>query len=115
MTCPKISCCGRIVDLTFNQAKLLVGTVHTTHLDGRTLEYNIITYTKESNKNNRVHRYSWLFNTLIHFHQLMELMMTGGLYTWYNNQKCPKLDKILVCDKEWEGVFQYAIVNVRDI
>ena len=76
-------------------------------------DFNIIRYAKERNKNNRVHRYSGLFNTLIHFHGLRELMMTGGLYTWYNNQECPileKLDRILV-SKEWEDIFPYAIVK----
>jgi hypothetical protein len=41
-------------------------------------------------------------------------MMTGGLYTWYNNQECPileKLDRILVSNKEWEDIFPYAIVK----
>ena len=64
-------------------------------------DFNIIIYAKKRNKNNGVHRYSGMF-TLIHFHELRELMMTDGLYTWSNNQDFPtleKLDRILVSEE----------------
>jgi len=40
-----------------------------------------------------------LFNSLIHFYELRELNMNGGMFTWSNNQDAPtlvKLDRILV-------------------
>ena len=39
--------------------------------------------------------------------------MTGGMYTWSNNQEIPileKLDRVLVT-KEWEDIFSQASVN----
>lgn len=42
-----------------------------------------------------------MFDTLINFHELREIVMTGGLYTWSNNQECPileKFDRILVLE-----------------
>lgn len=39
--------------------------------------------------------------------------MYGGIYTWFNNQENPtleKLDKILV-SKDWEDLFPTAIVK----
>ena len=59
-------------------------------------DFNIIRYSKE--------KISWmeyipLFNSLIHFYELSELNMNGGMFTWSNNQDPPtlvKLDRILV-------------------
>jgi hypothetical protein len=59
------------------------------------------------------HSYSDTFNTLIHFYELREIIMSGGLYTWSNNQDNPtleKLDRILV-SKEWEDIFPNVIVK----
>lgn len=66
-------------------------------------------------KNTRdgVHRHTDLFNSLIQFYELRENIMTGGVYTWSNNQECPvleKLDRILVT-KEWEHIFPQALVR----
>jgi hypothetical protein len=46
-----------------------------------------------------VHRHTPLFNSLIHFYELRELVMNGGLFTWSNNQEnlaMEKLDRVLV-------------------
>ena len=54
-----------------------------------------------------------MFNTLIDFHELRELVMTGGMFTWSNNQEDPlleKLDRILV-NKEWEDIFPNVLVK----
>lgn len=54
-----------------------------------------------------VHRHTPLFNSLIQFYELRELIIFGGLFTWSNNQENPimeKLDRILVT-KEWEDIF----------
>jgi hypothetical protein len=55
-------------------------------------DFNIIQNANERNKNMGVHRYSWLFNSLIHTHELRELMMTRGMFTWSNNQEFTVLE-----------------------
>jgi endonuclease/exonuclease/phosphatase family metal-dependent hydrolase len=39
--------------------------------------------------------------------------MTGGLFTWTNNQTPPVLDKLdrILMSKEWEDIFPQAIVK----
>lgn len=76
-------------------------------------DFNIIRFASERNKFTDVQRFSGLFNSLINFHELREILMTGGLYTWSNNQEIPtleKLDRILVT-KEWEDIFPNVIVR----
>jgi hypothetical protein len=52
--------------------------------------------------------------TLIHFHELRELLMTDGLYTRSNNQNFPSLDNLdrILVSKEWEDIFPYAIAKI---
>lgn len=60
-----------------------------------------------------LHRHTHLFNSLIRFYELQELIMNGGLFTWTNNQDPPileKLDRISVT-KDWEDCFPQAIVR----
>ena len=48
-----------------------------------------------------------MFTSVIKIHELRELHMVGGAYTWCNNQKDPtleKLDRFLINDK-WELTF----------
>ena len=76
-------------------------------------DFNIIRYSKEKNTMDGVHRHTPLFNSVIHFYELRELIMTGGLFTWSNNQDnlvMVKLDRILV-NKEWEDLFPQANVK----
>jgi hypothetical protein len=76
-------------------------------------DFNIIRYLNEKNTMEWVHRHTPLFNSLIHFYELRELVMTGGLFTWSNNQEIPvleKLDRILVTE-DWEDIFPQAIVS----
>jgi len=76
-------------------------------------DFNIIRYLNEKNTMDGVHRHTPLFNSLIHFYELRELVMTGGLFTWSSNQENPvleKLDRILVI-KDWEAIFPQAIVS----
>ena len=58
-------------------------------------------------------RFSRLFNSLIGFYELSEIVMTGGLFTWSNNQEDPtleKLDRVLV-SKDWEDMFPTVMVK----
>lgn len=76
-------------------------------------DFNIIRFANEKNNDSGVHRHTHLFNSLINSYELREIVMTGGLYTWSNNQEFPvleKLDRILV-SKEWEYIFPLAMVK----
>lgn len=44
-------------------------------------DFNIIRYAKEKSSNNGVHRHSRIFNSIIHFFELRELSMCGGIFT----------------------------------
>lgn len=65
------------------------------------------------------HRFPNLFNALIHLHELRELDMTGGAYTWSNNQESPTLEKLdrMLMSKEWEDLFPLVMIKKlpRDI
>lgn len=76
-------------------------------------DFNILRYAYERNKPHGLSRFSGLFNSLIGFYELREIVMTRGLYTWSNNQEDPtleKLDRILV-SKDWEEIFPTAMVK----
>ena len=76
-------------------------------------DFNIIRFTVERNKPGGSLRYSDIFNTLINFHELRELEMSGGVFTWSNNQVNPtleKLDRILI-SKGWEDIFPNVLVK----
>lgn len=49
-------------------------------------DFNIIRYAKEKSTNNGVHRHTGIFNSIINFFELRELIMNGGVFTWSNNQ-----------------------------
>lgn len=74
---------------------------------------NLIIYANEINRNVGVHRNSGMFNTLIYLHELRELIMIGGMFTWSNNQEFPVLEKLdrLLMTKEWEDLFPLAMVK----
>jgi len=57
-------------------------------------DFNIIRFACEKNKPGGVQRFSDMFNTLIDFHELRELVMTGGKFTWSNNQEDALLEKL---------------------
>jgi len=76
-------------------------------------DFNILRFNSERNKPGGNFKYSDTFNNLIHFYELQELVMSGGLYRWSNNQDNPtleKLDRILI-SKEWEDIFPNIIVK----
>lgn len=76
-------------------------------------DFNIIRYVNEKSDNSGVHRHTGLFNSLISFYELRELNMSGGCYTWSNNQDPPlleKLDRILV-SSSWEDLFPQATIR----
>jgi hypothetical protein len=76
-------------------------------------DFNLIRYAKERNSNTGVHRHTGLFNSLIHMYELTELTMTGGLFTWSNNQEFPILEKLhrILTTKDWEDIFRLALIK----
>lgn len=76
-------------------------------------DFNIIRYANEKNKKGGVQKYTDLFNRLIYCYELREMVMTGGMYTWSNNQENPtleKLDRVLMI-RQWEDIFPQIMVK----
>jgi hypothetical protein len=76
-------------------------------------DFNIIRYSHEKNKIGPVHKHTDAFNDLIQYHELHEVHMFGGGFTWSNNQSDPtlvKLDRILI-SKAWEIIFPLAKIK----
>jgi hypothetical protein len=70
-------------------------------------DFNIMRYSFEKNKLSQLNRYSSMFNSIIHMQESREIEISGGQYTWSNNQGQPtleKLDRILIT-WEWEKFF----------
>jgi hypothetical protein len=57
-------------------------------------DFNILR--KESDKNKPVGTNCWssLFNSIIDIHSLVELDLSGRLYTWSNNRDPPTFEKL---------------------
>jgi exonuclease III len=56
-------------------------------------DFNIIRYSSEKNKGG-VHKHTGTFNSVINTYELIDLKMSGGSYTWSNNQKNPILERL---------------------
>ena len=64
-------------------------------------DFNILRYSSEKNKKFAGNKISDLFNWVINTHELREVDLIGGKYTWSNNQQDPileKLDRILISE-----------------
>lgn len=74
---------------------------------------NIIRFATEKHKLTGVHKHTAVFNAIISGQELLDLHMTGGKFTWSNNQENPtleRLDRILI-SKDWEKIFPAAIIH----
>jgi hypothetical protein len=72
--------------------------------------FNVHRFSSEKNKNFHPNRFSDTFNAIIHVNELRELEVSGGTFTWSNNQADPtmeKLDRILM-NRRWELLFPTA-------
>lgn len=76
-------------------------------------DLNIIRSIQEKNKGGNVHRHTNSFNAIIDAYELREITMTGGKYTWSNNQPDPILEKLdrMLMSKEWEDIFPGVVIN----
>jgi hypothetical protein len=78
-------------------------------------DFNILRNESDKNKPGGTNRWSSLFNSIIDVHDLIELELSGRLYTWSNNRNPPtyeKLDRFLV-SPEWD--LHYNNVNVSGL
>jgi hypothetical protein len=78
-------------------------------------DFNILRKDSDKNKPRGMNKWSSLFNSIIDFHNLIELDLSGRLYTWSNNRNSPtfeKLDRFLV-SLEWD--MHYNNVNVSGL
>lgn len=54
-------------------------------------DFNILRFSSEKNKSFQGNKYTDMFNMIINSHDLREIEMKGGKYTWTNNQENPPL------------------------
>lgn len=71
-------------------------------------DFNILRFSSGKNKNFHRSRWSDVFNNIINTHELRELYLNGGKYTWRNNQE--NLDRVMV-NKEWENLFPLPMIR----
>lgn len=56
-------------------------------------DFNIMRFCGDKNKKFKNNKWSDMFNHIINIHELRELHLNGGKYTWSNNQVNPTLEK----------------------
>jgi chemotaxis regulatin CheY-phosphate phosphatase CheZ len=82
-------------------------------------DFNILRFSFEKNKWMRRNKWSSLFNAIINSHDLREIDMSGGQYTWSNNQINPTLEKLdrFLMSSDWEDLFLLTTVHkvARDV
>ena len=73
-------------------------------------DFNIIRFSSEKNKGG-IHKHSGIFNSIINSFGLIDLHLSGGKYTWSNNQSPPTLERLdrLLMDKSWENLFPSVV------
>ena len=62
-------------------------------------DFNILRFSSEKNKSFHNNKHSDIFNSIINSFELRDLDISGGRFTWSNNQENPtleKLDRILI-------------------
>jgi endonuclease/exonuclease/phosphatase family metal-dependent hydrolase len=78
-------------------------------------DFNISRKESVKNKPGGTNKWSSLFNSIIDFHNLIELDLNDRLYTWSNNRDSPtyeKLDRFLV-SPDWD--LHYNNVSVSEL
>jgi exonuclease III len=70
-------------------------------------DFNIIRFSYEKNREHALHKHSGPFHDMVQKHNLMEIYMASGGFTWSNNHESPtmvKLDRALM-STSWENIF----------
>lgn len=78
-------------------------------------DFNILRHSGEKNKSFSICKSTNLFNSVINTLALREIHISGGKYTWTNNQAHPTLEKLdrIVMSETWEDLF--PLVSVRKL
>jgi endonuclease/exonuclease/phosphatase family metal-dependent hydrolase len=76
-------------------------------------DFNILRFSSEKNKKFLPNRFSKIFNSLIHLYELKEIDISGGQYTWSNNQSNPTLENLdrVLMSGDWENKFSTVQVH----
>lgn len=76
-------------------------------------DFNIRRSQHEKDKLGGTDRFSTTFNSIISAYELREIAMTGGRFTWSNNQNDPTLEKLdrILMSRDWENLFPTAAIN----
>lgn len=75
-------------------------------------DFNLLRSSDEKNMNYQNNRNNDNFNYIINTYDLREIDLSGGGFTWSNNQENPTLEKLdrLLMSNEWEYLFPLANV-----
>jgi hypothetical protein len=78
-------------------------------------DFNILRKESDKNKPGGTNSWSSLFNSIIDIHSLIELDLSGRLYTWSNNKDPPTFEKLnrFLASPEW--VLQFKNVSVTGL
>ena len=65
-----------------------------------------------TNKSGRLSRSSHVFNSVIVAQELIDVRMSGGKFTWSNNQENPTLERLdrFFITKEWDDTYSRVVV-----
>jgi hypothetical protein len=76
-------------------------------------DFNLLRGSNEKNKALKPSRWNDMFNYIINTYELREIDMSGGQFTWSNNQAVPTLEKLdrFLASKEWELLFPLTTVH----
>jgi exonuclease III len=76
-------------------------------------DFNILRFPSDKNKAMRKNKWSDLFNAIINTYELREIEMSGGQFTWSNNQAIPTLEKLdrFLMTTDWEKMFPLVTVH----
>jgi exonuclease III len=76
-------------------------------------DFNILRKETNKNKPGGTNKWSSLFNSIIDFHNLVELDLNGRLYTWSNNRDPPTFEKLdrFLGSPEWDLHYRNVCVS----
>lgn len=76
-------------------------------------DFNIMRFSSDKNKKFCNNKWSDMFNQIINTYELRDIHLSGGKYTWSNNQSIPTLEKLdrVLMNKAWETHF--PMTNIR--
>jgi hypothetical protein len=76
-------------------------------------DFNLLRDASEKNKRLRPSKWNDMFNSIINICEMREIDMSGGQFTWSNNQAVPTLEKLdrFIVSREWELLFPLTTVH----